>query len=142
MGKVWGEMRGSVWESVLGTGFPIPSPTSPFTSPTPQHTFPHLPHTLHTFTTSLLTFLTPQNTLPHTLHTLSHLSQHFFTPPHLSSISLASIPLQPNTFPHLPSHPIPLPTPSDGSDEPFCRPTKAITIINNFKKALGDTDNR
>ena len=30
-------------------------------------------------------------------------------------------------------------TPSDGHDKPFC--TKAITIIDNFKKALGDTDN-
>ena len=29
---------------------------------------------------------------------------------------------------------------SDGHDKPFC--TKAITIIDNFKKALGDTDNR
>ena len=28
--------------------------------------------------------------------------------------------------------------PSDGHDKPFC--TKAITIIDNFKKALGDTD--
>ena len=27
---------------------------------------------------------------------------------------------------------------SDGHDKPFC--TKAITIIDNFKKALGDTD--
>ena len=31
-------------------------------------------------------------------------------------------------------------TSSDGRDKPFC--TKAITIIDNFKKALGDTDNR
>ena len=30
------------------------------------------------------------------------------------------------------------PVSSDGHDKPFC--TKAITIINNFKKALGDTD--
>ena len=29
---------------------------------------------------------------------------------------------------------------SDGHDKPFC--SKAITIIDNFKKALGDTDNR
>ena len=29
---------------------------------------------------------------------------------------------------------------SDGRDKPFC--TKAITIIDNFKNALGDTDNR
>ena len=29
---------------------------------------------------------------------------------------------------------------SDGHDKPFC--IKAITIIDNFKKALGDTDNR
>ena len=29
---------------------------------------------------------------------------------------------------------------SDGHDKPFC--TKAITIIDNLKKALGDTDNR
>ena len=29
---------------------------------------------------------------------------------------------------------------SDGHDKPFC--TKAITIIDNFKKALGDTDNQ
>ena len=29
---------------------------------------------------------------------------------------------------------------SDGHDKPFC--TKAITIINNFKKVLSDTDNR
>ena len=29
---------------------------------------------------------------------------------------------------------------SDGHDKPFC--TKAITIIDNFKNALGDTDNR
>ena len=29
---------------------------------------------------------------------------------------------------------------SDGHDKPFR--TKAITIIDNFKKALGDTDNR
>ena len=29
---------------------------------------------------------------------------------------------------------------SDGHDKPFC--TEAITIIDNFKKALGDTDNR
>ena len=29
---------------------------------------------------------------------------------------------------------------SDGHDKPFC--TKAITIIDNFKKVLGDTDNR
>ena len=28
----------------------------------------------------------------------------------------------------------------DGHDKPFC--TKAITIIDNFKKAQGDTDNR
>ena len=28
----------------------------------------------------------------------------------------------------------------DGHDKPFC--TKAITIIDNFKKALGGTDNR
>ena len=28
--------------------------------------------------------------------------------------------------------------PSDGHDKPFC--TKAITIIDNFKKVLGDTD--
>ena len=30
--------------------------------------------------------------------------------------------------------------PSDGHDKPFC--TTAIAIIDNFKKALGDTDNR
>ena len=30
-------------------------------------------------------------------------------------------------------------TVSDGHDKPFC--TKAITIIDNFKKVLGDTDN-
>ena len=29
---------------------------------------------------------------------------------------------------------------SDGQDKLFC--TKAITIIDNFKKALGDTDNQ
>ena len=29
---------------------------------------------------------------------------------------------------------------SDGDDKPFC--TKAITIIDNFENALGDTDNR
>ena len=29
---------------------------------------------------------------------------------------------------------------SDGHDKPFC--TKAITIIDNFKKALGDTDDQ
>ena len=29
---------------------------------------------------------------------------------------------------------------SGGHNKPFC--TKAITIIDNFKKALGDTDNR
>ena len=29
---------------------------------------------------------------------------------------------------------------SDGHDKSFC--TKAITIIDNFKNALGDTDNR
>ena len=29
---------------------------------------------------------------------------------------------------------------SDGHDKPFC--TKAITIIDNVKKALGDTDNQ
>ena len=29
---------------------------------------------------------------------------------------------------------------SDGHDKPFC--SKAITIIDNFKNALGDTDNR
>ena len=29
---------------------------------------------------------------------------------------------------------------SDGRDKPFC--SKAITIIDNFKKALGDTDDR
>ena len=29
---------------------------------------------------------------------------------------------------------------SDGHDKPFC--TTAITIIDNFKNALGDTDNR
>ena len=32
------------------------------------------------------------------------------------------------------------PTNSDGHDKPFC--TKAITIIDNFKKAQGDTDNQ
>ena len=30
--------------------------------------------------------------------------------------------------------------PSDGHDKPFC--TKAITIVDGFKNALGDTDNR
>ena len=29
---------------------------------------------------------------------------------------------------------------SDGHDKPFC--TKAITMIDNFKNALGDADNR
>ena len=29
---------------------------------------------------------------------------------------------------------------SDGHDKPFC--TKAITVIDNIKKVLGDTDNR
>ena len=29
---------------------------------------------------------------------------------------------------------------SDGHDKPFC--TKAITIVDNFKKTLSDTDNR
>ena len=33
-----------------------------------------------------------------------------------------------------------IPVPSDGHDKPFC--TAAVTIIDNFKKALGDTDNR
>ena len=31
-------------------------------------------------------------------------------------------------------------TTSDGHDKPFC--TKAITIIDDFKQALGDTENR
>ena len=31
-------------------------------------------------------------------------------------------------------------TPSDGHDKPFC--AKALTIIDNFKNALSDTDKR
>ena len=31
---------------------------------------------------------------------------------------------------------------SDGHDKPFCTKAIGLTIIDNFKNALGDTDNR